>query len=826
MQLLRRHEILLTHYKNLRRAYGQSKEAQGVSCTMSTFARHSVRQAVALALCGTVCGSNALGAESANAPMTEVIVTAPYGSATPIQRVTTSVQIATEQDIARLHALDVTEVLSRSFAGVNINHAQNNPLQPDVNFRGFTASPLLGLPQGLSVYQNGVRINEPFGDTVNWDLLPLSAVSSIQVVGGANPVFGLNSLGGALSLKTKTGFDFSGTEVQLQGGSFGRMLGSLQYGTHAETFGFYGNVDYFEEDGWRDFSASEALRFLGVFSVRAGEDSALNVTVSAGETDLRGNGASPAELLAIDREQVFTHPDITENSQKSLIVDGRHRLSDTVVLAGNAHYRKIDTDTFNGDGTIFEECDYDGEELLVEEDFEDLNGDDECSSEEDANIALVLDPSGVPIEAELDDEQLDAINNIGRREQESYGASAQINWNGTINSLVNAFTFGVAFSEGSATFNSVTEVARLLDDRSTSRTGILADEFRTGVRSETSIASAYFANTLSLNDRSGVTLSGRFDRSHIRLNDRTGETPELNGSHRFQRFNPAVGMTFDVNDATTLFANIGESTRTPTPIELACASEDAPCNLPNAFLADPPLEQVVARTAELGLRSQSADGLKWTVSAFHSTNRDDILFQTTGGAQANVGFFDNVGDTQRAGLELGLSKDLHRLHWYFEYSFVDATFEDEFVVNSPNHPVFEEDEDAEQIVGEGALLVESGSTIPGIPEHQANFGADFSFTERFSIGADVNYRSGVYLRGDEANLTGKTDSYAIVNLRSEFRLADYMTVFARIENVFDEQYETFGLLGEPDEVFPQFEDARFFGSGPPRGAWVGLRMKF
>ncbi len=788
---------------------------------------NKIRSAIAFALAGGTAAGGAWAADSQSGrPMPEVIVTAPLGEAIDESLVPSSVQFATAADIERLHATDITDLLNRSFAGVNINHAQNNPLQPDVNFRGFTASPLLGLPQGLAVYQNGVRINEPFGDTVNWDLIPLSAVQSVQVLGGAHPVFGLNSLGGALSLQMKNGFDHQGAALELYGGSFGRTVASAQYGTHGDSFGFYSALDYFEEDGWRDYSESEALRYFGVVSWRGAGESSLDLSISIGETELRGNGASPAELLEIDREQVFTHPDLTENSQVSLILSGQHRLSESLMLVGNAYYREIDTDSFNGDGTIFEECEFGDDEFLVEEEFEDVDGNDECSADIDDDIELVLDMQGNPIEAEMDDEELDAINNIGRREQESYGASAQLTWSGDFAGRPNDFTFGVALNEGRTSFNSVTEVARLLENRATSRTGIFAEEFVTDVESEVSIASAYFSDTLALTDRFGVTLSGRFDTSRIRLNDRTGESPELNGSHRFERFNPAVGMTYQLGDATSLYANLGESTRTPTPVELACASEDAPCNLPNAFLADPPLDEVVARTAEIGLRGRTNHALRWNVGAFYTINRDDILFQTTGGAQANVGFFDNVGDTRRAGIELGVSQQAERLHWFFEYTYVDATFDDAFIVNSPNHPVFEEDEDAQAIVGEGALLVSSGSTIPGIPAHQANVGADYSFNERFSVGADVAYRSGVYLRGDEPNLLGKTDSYTVLNLRTEYRFNDHASLFARIENALDEEYETFGLLGEPDEVFPEFEDARFFGSGPPRAAWVGVRVKF
>jgi iron complex outermembrane recepter protein len=757
-------------------------------------------------------------------PLEEVVVTAPYGIGIDPALVPGNVQRATAEELERSQSLDLTDFLNRGFSSVNINHAQNNPLQPDFNFRGFTASPLLGLPQGLAVYQNGVRINEPFGDTINWDLVPLSAVSSVQLLAGAQPVFGLNTLGGALSLRMKNGFNYEGTQAEVYGGSFSRRAANLQTGGNNGRWGYYGNIDYFEEDGWRDYSKSDALRVFTALS-RHGDDWTLDVSGAYAETELRGNGSSPVELLAIDRKQVFTHPDLTENKQAQLIVEGSRKLSDGLQLAGNAYYRDIDSDTFNGDGSIFEECDIDGEEFLVEDEFIDLNEDGQCSSGDDDDIEPVLDLNGEPIPAELDDEELNAINNIGRRRQESYGASAQLGLHSSALGGENDLTLGIAYSEGRASFDSMVEVARLLENRATSRTGIFAEEFITDVRSEVINSSVYFADTLSVSESVAFTLSGRFDDIRIRLADRTGESPELNGSHNFQRFNPAGGITFRPTPALTLYASYGESARAPSPVELACASEDAPCNLPNAFLADPPLEQVVAKSVEAGMRGTLGQDLRWHLGGYRTVNHDDILFQTTGGAQANVGFFDNVADTRRTGIELSVSQQLSRLHWSVEYSLVDATFEEAFIINSPNHPVFETDPDASQIVGEGKLLVGSGSTLPGIPEHQANLGLDFMFTDRFRIGADVVLRSGVYLRGDEANLLGKTDGYSILNLRGEYRIGDQVTLFARIENVLDEDYETFGLLGEPDEVFEDFEDPRFFGAGPPFGAWVGVKVK-
>lgn len=384
-----------------------------------------------------------LAAESERArPLEEVVVTAPYGIGIDPSLVPANVQRATAEQLERSQSLDLTDFMNRALASVSINHAQNNPLQPDFNFRGFTASPLLGLPQGLAVYQNGVRINEPFGDTINWDLIPFSALDSVQLMAGTQPVFGLNTLGGALSLRMKNGFTFEGTQGEVYAGSFGRVAGNIQSGGNNGHWGYYANVDYFDEDGWRDYSKSDALRAFAALSGR-GEDWTLDLSGAYGDTELRGNGASPIQLLEIDRKQVFTHPDITESLQKQLILEGSRKFSEGLQLAGNVYYRDIDTDTFNGDGSIFGECDVDGEEFLVEDEFDDENGDGRCSSADDDDIELVRDLNGQPIPAELDDRELNAINNIGRRSQESYGASTQLDLHSDVLSG-NDLTFGIA----------------------------------------------------------------------------------------------------------------------------------------------------------------------------------------------------------------------------------------------------------------------------------------------------------------------------------------------------------------------------------------------
>ena len=259
---------------------------------------------------------------------------APYGTTVDPALVPANVQRAIAEHLQRSQSFDLTDFLNRQFSGVSISHAQNNPLQPDFNFRGFTASPILGLPQGLAVYQNGVRINDPFGDTVNWDLIAMSAIDSVQLLAGAQPVFGLNTLGGALSLQMKNGFTYQGSQAELYDGSFGRLAASAQAGGNDGRWGLYGNASYFEEEGWRDFSKSQALRLYGAVGLHE-SDWAVDLSAAYANTELRGNGDSPVELLALERSAVFTHPDITENEHTQLILEGSRRISNALQISGD-----------------------------------------------------------------------------------------------------------------------------------------------------------------------------------------------------------------------------------------------------------------------------------------------------------------------------------------------------------------------------------------------------------------------------------------------------------------------------------------------------------
>ncbi|MBR9910653.1 MAG: TonB-dependent receptor [Gammaproteobacteria bacterium] len=798
----------------------------------------------------------------------EVVAATPVSGLAPdLQRLPYAVQHAVAEQLRNSHQLDITDFANSRLGSVSINSAQNNPLQPDLQFRGFTASPLLGLPQGMTVYQNGVRLNEPLGDAVNWDLLPASAIAELTLHSGANPLFGLNTLGGAVVATMKNGFNFDGRQLEMAAGSRGRERGVLEAGGNNGQWGYYANVDSLREDGWRDHSPSETLRWYGSLSWRDGDRSGLNLALQQGDSDLTGNGASPLGLLQEDRRAVFTAPDNTRNHMRMASLEGFHFISDGLQLAGSAYWRDNDTGAFNGDASELELCRFAGGAEALLEDVEELedvleaqldieldeicNGADTSVNSyaslarliEDRAQAAGLDPDSLlpedisaelPAGAELSDE---AINNISQRRQRSRGLDLQLSWNHRLLGRSNSLVVGAGYSLGESGFSSVTELAGLDPSTRSTRglgTGTLLADESVQVRTRSRNASLLVANTLRWSDALTLTLAGRFNRTEVRLRDRSGERPELDGDHRFSRFNPSLGLHYQASPGHQFYASLSESSRAPTPIELACnegvfevarrfALErgddpddiDFECRLPNAFLADPPLQQVVASHIEVGSRGQWRE-LDYSLGLFSTRNRDDILFQSTGRA---TGLFANVDATRRRGLELGLSGARERFDWSLNYAWIDATFESDMAVLSPNHAFAD---------AAGEIQVRKGDRLPSIPRQQLKLLGQFELGAATKLGLELIHNSDQVLRGDESNQLDRVSSFTLVNLNLAYAPSERWQLYLRVDNLFDREYENFGLLGEdPTEVIPALANPSpvFLGAGAPRGAWVGLQWR-
>ncbi len=758
-------------------------------------------------------------AEATNAIQDESIevigVTPSHGTGLPTYMIPFSIQSATAEDIDKNKSLALGDFLNRNLGSVSINEAQNNPLQPDIQYRGFTSSPLLGLPQGLAVYQNGVRVNEAFGDTVNWDLIPESSIASINLIGGANPIFGLNTLGGAISITTKNGFTHEGHDLEVYGGSFERVVTTIESGGNNGAWGYFFTGNYFNEEGWRNASPSNALNLFGAISWWS-NDGALELSFNHGDTELIGNGPIPIELEAIDRSAIFTSPDITENDLFLVNFEGSRWLNDELQLAGNIFYRSNDADSFNGDGTEFEDCGFAANAGFLCEENADLN----TATEE-----VIRDQNGDQIPDTIAGANLDAINNISSREQESFGANIQTSFLNDPFGHQNSLIVGATYNQALTAFWAIVEVASLNADRGTSGAGLFVIGDGTQIKTHTRTWSIYITDTFSISDELTLTLSGRYNNTSIKIGDRSTLNPlvapddpaALNGEHDYGNFNPAIGLNWLFHPNIVAYGSYSESARTPTTVELSCADPSAPCNLPNAFLADPPLEQVVTKSFEGGFRGTLNSDMKWSLGAFHSVNKDDIIFISTGGISSNEGFFDNIGDTKRVGIELNLSGAWKKLDWFTNYSFVQATFDNSFASSSPNNPLAN---------ANGDIAVQRGDRIPSLPQHNLKLGGDYHVTSRFSIGSDLVYNSDQHFRGDEANLLDTIDGHVVINARAAYQFNKNVSVFANVNNLLDSEYETFGLLGEPGEIFAGFNNPRFVSVSAPISGFVGMKVEF
>lgn len=726
-----------------------------------------------------------------------------------------SMQYISANDISRAQATSLAEHMRNQLISVNINDVQNNPFQPDVQYRGFTASPLLGLPQGISVYLNGVRFNEPFGDTVNWDLIPLAAINSVALYSGSNPAFGQNTLGGALSLKTKDGFSYTNNEADIRFGSFGQQQYTVQSGGNQGNWGYYFIANSYQEDGWRDYSQSELKQALTSLSYQD-DNHNIELLLAANDNEMTGNGAAPQELMAIEgRQAVYTHPDHTNNDYQIISIVSDSIINQHLSLQANAYYRKNKINSLNGDDSDYEECDFGAGETLCEEDEEDdsLTQVDFVDYDEGT---LFSDISTI----EADD--VDGTLNDGATENKSYGIATQLIHTSSFANNEQEIIFGLGIDKADINFSSNTQFGVLNndsaeDDRSVSATGFFDSESQVRLDVTTEHQYAFISYSLAFDNQLTLNLAGRYNHSKVIMNDLidSGEG-SLDGNHKFHRFNPAVGLDYKINDVFTAKLSYSESSRVPSPAELSCADEDDPCKLPNGFVSDPPLEQVIAKTLEASLQYNS-ESVSAMATLFSTKTIDDIIFQQAG-STSSEGYFVNIDKIQRQGVELAWSKELNDVTVGASYNYLKATFESPFISFSPMNPLGENRQ------------VTPGDVIPGQPQHQLKLHVDWQINQELNIGTELLYASDSYYRGDEANENKKIPSYSLVNLYLSYQVTKQLRLSAKVDNLLDNEFETFGTYGEADEVledfYPDVEEPYFVGPARPRSFSVNVNYNF
>jgi outer membrane receptor protein involved in Fe transport len=802
----------------------------------------------------------------------DVIGITPLGAdGVPLSKTSTNVQTLKARDISEQGATQLADLLNDNIGSVSVSNGTGSPYQNDVNYRGFQATSLLGAPVGLSVYFDGVSLNEPFGALVNWDLIPMNAIARVSLIPGSNPVFGLNTLGGSIVLNSKNGRDQPGTSVTLGIGSFKRRALSFEQGGMANDQTDYfvaGNLD--QEDGYRRHSGSEVRQLFAKVRWRGAgiRNTDVQLSMALADTRLHGTQALPQDMMG-DPTSAYTWPDKTFNKMGLLSLNASHWVGERNKLVANAHVRDVHSQILNSNAALDEGC-YAPDGMLATTDAGDLACGKQAPGGTAVNSITSADALALGFGHWTGSINTSLIESSIR--QRTAGTSLQwLNFDKVLDKE-NTLTLGASLGYSRVNYSQDTLLARLIDGEAVAGPnqayGFTADglapsptnlpsfsgspvQSQVRLQSTTRSISLFFTDRIELSDKFSLTGAGSFNRTLIEqagghsqflaadggyawVDPATGIAaynpgyvsaytfsnadsapnpngiPEgavagpvsnsLAGSHRYQRFNPALGFTYNVDRTLGLFGNYSESMRAPTSIELSCADPNHPCALPTGFNGDPDLHPVIARTVELGGRGDWGDRASWNVAVYDTRLKDDIQFIATSSA---FGYFANVGETERRGWEAGIQAQFDRLRLAVNLGHLNARYKAAFTTAAGDD-------------------VAAGSTIPGIPSDTLKVRAVYRATPQWLIGGNLVAVSSQIAHGNENNsvANGVVPGYALAHLDVHYRATQNLEWTVRVKNVFDRAYTTYGLSGVTSiySLSPQL----FSTPAPARTLWLGL----
>ena len=779
------------------------------------------RRAVAVVI---ACGcASASGAIAADAPATVPLGTVEVVGTTPVtaagvdrDRLPYTVQTGTAADARAMQADSLSSYLLRRFTGFNVADVQGNPLLPEVTFHGYRASSLVGAPQGISVFLDGVRVNEAFGDIVSWDLIPDAALARMTMVSGSNPAYGLNTLGGALVLTTQSGKSAPGAFADVRAGSFGLVRGDLTWGFGADApVDGYVAATLFNQDGWREHSPAH----LGNLYVKIGgdvHDDRWEVALLGGDSRTTGNALSPSTryigatrapgLYDADRAEVYTWPDDTHNRAVQLSGRFSHRLAGGSEWTTVAYARGTHRDSVSGD---------------VDETYAAYVA--QCNAGFRADGAPVQPTC--PYAREEGAALASAVLNTTSTRQATVGVSST--W--TAQTEANHLAVGADLLGSKVTYRQSQRAGAFTPDRRAVALDGADSALVAGVDGRTRTAGVYLTDTWSVLASTFVTGSLRYTWSRVANTLVSPDADHGAETFTYEKLNPALGIARQFA-GVTLFANGSQSNRVPTSIELGCADPLAPCRLPAGLQSDPFLAQVVARTLEVGARGVPWSGARYSVAYFDTRNRDDILFLRAPDTQN--GYFANFPQTRNRGIDVALDQQLGPVALHAGYSYLDATY------------------DASGSIVEGERTIEAapGMRRPGLPRHALRASVDWQLAPTVMLGADAIANSRIVTAGNEDGLVADagaggalrtTDAgiggWTVVNLRASWRPDPRFEVYGTLGNALGKRFETYGMLG--DDLFPNGRlvephvdprpgaTARFVAPGSPTAFFVGVRYR-
>ena len=701
-------------------------------------------------------------------------------------------QVADDGDIERARSVNLADFMNRRLVGVTVNEVQGSPFQVDVNYRGQRLSPTLGSAQGLSAYLDGVRINEPFGDVMNWDLLPEAAIAAVALMPGSNPLFGLNTLGGALVLTTKSGRTHKGTEAGFSVGSFGRRRLDLGHGAQwGDGWHGYAAATLFDDDGWRAQSPGR----LGNLFLKLGREAGgwdWSVSYLAAHSRLNGNGLLSESLYAIDPRAGYTFTDTTRSNSSLLNFSMTRTLDSGDKLGVLAWRREGRRDAVNGD---------------VNRDWVDwLDG---CAGAPASPACS--DPANPAYVSRT------AVLNLSSARQS--GAGAGVQWSREAGR--HRFALGADASASRIAYQQFAQEGAFDLARVALADPAAPLAQQVSLAGTSRQASVFATDIVSVGERTQLTGSARWNRTQVR-NALNANGAASSDSFSYSKLNPALGATHALAQALDLFASWSQGTRVPTALELGCADAARPCVLPTGLQSDPYLRQVVARTAELGFRARPLARLQLSGAVFRTDSRDDIVFVRSGVSQE--GYFSNVGKTRRQGLELAAHWRQAPWEWHASFSALAATYRGQGTLPGPLSTA-----GTPNTFG-------PGTRIAGLPGRLLKAGVDWRAAPSITLGADLLAAGSQVVAGNESGARpalGKLAGYAVLDARVAWQPDPRWQAWLRVGNLLDRRYASYAA-GNRD-LFPggravqpgdDAEAARFVAPGIGRTVTLGVRYEW
>ncbi|HXW71052.1 MAG TPA: TonB-dependent receptor [Methylocella sp.] len=734
-------------------------------------------------------------------PEVEVVATSPLpGSGEEADKIPAMVQTVPAEDFARTNSPNVTDTLQQQIGGAVAIDINGNDFEQDLRYRGFVASAVQGTPQGLAVYQNGIRVNEAFGDTVNWDLISPQAIYSATMFTN-NPLFGLNALGGAVSLQMKNGYLWQGFYTQVMGGSYGRVSGQFEYGKQIDDYSLYVTGDATHDDGWRYFSPSSLFRLYGDLGYRI-PGNELHFIASGASNNVGIVGATPILLIDSNYRSVYTSPQYSLNQMGSFAFTDKFNVNKDWTVQSNFYLRSFYQAHVDGNDASIQDC-----SLLPQYGLPAGPAGNLCDTNNGSFIInqqgqVVASTGAVNFPYGTIDRTWVHGNTVGTLLQATgtgkvfdhdnylnFGGSVDRSW---LSYSANA-TLGVMQPNFVIVNGSIPGGGQIIQDQS------LTDYISTYITGTATYYGLFALDTLNLAPGLDFTAGGRLNIAEITTQDATGTAPQLNADNNFTRLNPVVGLTYKFLPNLTGYAGYSEANRAPTPLELNCSSSTRPCILASTLISDPPLQQVVSHTIETGLRGNFTipDGgaLNWKAGLYRTASTNDIIQLAS--VVLGTGYFTNVPETLRQGVEAQANLSLGAFSAYINWAYVDATYQFSGTLSSPFNPFAN---------ANGDIFVHPGDHIPGIPRQQLKVGGDYQFTPQFKAGFDVLLVGSQYYVGDDSNQNPQLPMYWVANLHASYQLDKNVQFFGLINNLFNNHYLVYGTF------FDQTTDARFAGN--------------